>query len=92
MTTAEARGGTDTEGGAGGEAALAVVAAASKAAPAAAMGATEADKAAVATMVAGRGTRRPNKNKSARRNKTKSATASRDEAGHRRGSSRQQAN
>ena len=71
---------------------MAVVAAAIKAAPAAAMGATEADKAAVATMVAGRGTRRPNKNKSARRNKTKSATASRDEAGHRRGSSRREAN
>ena len=48
---------------------MAVEAAAVKAAPAAAMGATEADKAVVATMVAGRGTRRP-KNKSARRNKT----------------------
>ena len=70
---------------------MAVEAAAIKAAPAAAMGATEADKAVVATMVAGRGTRRP-KNKSARRNKTKSATASRDEAGHRRGSSRREAN
>ena len=71
---------------------MAVVAAAIEAAPPAAMEATEADKAVVATMVAGRGTRRPNKNKSARRNKTKSATASRDGAGHRRGSSRREAN